>query len=58
MLKYALDIENHPDNLSAALFGGFVVSCVDQESGECFALKTQVAEYPFPLFFVLSLLFV
>ena len=53
-MKYALDIENHPDNLSAAFFGGFVVSCVDS-NGECFALSTEVSEYP--LFWIINFYF-
>jgi len=43
LMKYALEIENHPDNLSAALFGGFVVSCVDS-NGECRAFSTEVSQ--------------
>eukprot|EP01112_Ceratiomyxa_fruticulosa_P007252 TRINITY_DN1872_c0_g1_i2.p1 TRINITY_DN1872_c0_g1~~TRINITY_DN1872_c0_g1_i2.p1 ORF type:complete len:322 (-),score=54.39 TRINITY_DN1872_c0_g1_i2:85-1050(-) len=34
ILKDALEIENHPDNTSASLLGGFVVSAVD-ERGTC-----------------------
>ena len=45
LMKYALEIENHPDNLSAALFGGFVVSCVDS-NGDCRAFSTEVSQYP------------
>jgi homoserine kinase len=45
LMKYALEIENHPDNLSAALFGGFVVSCVDS-LGNCHAFSTEVSQYP------------
>ena len=31
--RYAFQFENHPDNLTAARFGGFTVSCAD-ESGK------------------------
>jgi homoserine kinase len=31
--RYAFEFEKHPDNLTAARFGGFTVSCVD-ESGQ------------------------
>eukprot|EP01111_Echinosteliopsis_oligospora_P009395 TRINITY_DN2740_c0_g1_i2.p1 TRINITY_DN2740_c0_g1~~TRINITY_DN2740_c0_g1_i2.p1 ORF type:complete len:368 (-),score=112.60 TRINITY_DN2740_c0_g1_i2:468-1571(-) len=43
IMKYAMEIENHPDNLAAALFGGFVVSSVDSVSGECFFVNTPVS---------------
>ena len=38
--RYALAFENHPDNLSAARFGGFTVSCINDESRvSCIRLK-------------------
>ena len=38
--RYALAFENHPDNLSAARFGGFTVSCVnDEDQVSCIRLK-------------------
>jgi len=39
-LSLALQLENHPDNLSAALMGGLVVSGIENK---------QVFAYPFPL---------
>ena len=60
LMKYALEIENHPDNLSAALFGGFVVSCVDS-NGDCRAFSTEVSQYPlsyYLLFIIYYLLFI
>jgi homoserine kinase len=29
--RYAFEFENHPDNLTASRFGGFTVSCVDEQ---------------------------
>ena len=41
--RYALEFEPHPDNLTAARFGGFTVSCVD-ERGRVDFFRTRVAE--------------
>jgi len=41
ILKLATKIEGHPDNVSASLLGGFVVSCMDGEEVHCIKL-------PFP----------
>lgn len=41
--RYALEFEAHPDNLTAARFGGFTVSCVD-EGGRVDFFRTRVAE--------------
>ena len=41
ILKLATKIEGHPDNISASLLGGFVVSCMDGEDVHCVKL-------PFP----------
>lgn len=41
ILKLATKIEGHPDNISASLLGGFVVSCLDHETVHCVKL-------PFP----------
>lgn len=40
---YALEFESHPDNLTAARFGGFTVSCVD-ERGRVSFFQTRVAD--------------
>jgi homoserine kinase len=42
-LRYALEIETHPDNLAAAVHGGMVVSGVS-ESGDVLVLKTDVSQ--------------
>lgn len=39
--RYALEFEKHPDNLTAARFGGFTVSCVD-EQGRVSFFRTKV----------------
>ena len=41
--RYALEFETHPDNLTAARFGGFTVSCVD-EGGRVSFFRTRVAD--------------
>ena len=41
--RYALEFETHPDNLTAARFGGFTVSCVD-EGGRVSFFRTRVTE--------------
>ncbi len=41
--RYALEFEAHPDNLTAARFGGFTVSCVD-EGGRVDFFRTRVTE--------------
>lgn len=41
--RYALEFETHPDNLTAARFGGFTVSCVD-ERGRVSFFRSRVAE--------------
>lgn len=41
--RYALEFETHPDNLTAARFGGFTVSCVDERGGVSF-FRTRVAD--------------
>ncbi len=38
LMDYATEMEHHSDNVTAALLGSFVVSCVD-ESGKVFAAK-------------------
>lgn len=38
LMNYATEMEHHSDNVTAALLGSFVVSCVD-ESGKVFAAK-------------------
>ncbi|MEJ7709083.1 MAG: hypothetical protein WKF84_04310 [Pyrinomonadaceae bacterium] len=29
--KYAIEFENEPDNITAARYGGFTITCVDEE---------------------------
>ncbi len=41
--RYALEFETHPDNLTAARFGGFTVSCVG-EGGRVSFFRTRVAD--------------
>ena len=41
--RYALEFETHPDNLTAARFGGFTISCVD-EGGRVSFFRTPVAD--------------
>ena len=41
--RYALEFETHPDNLTAARFGGFTVSCAD-EGGRVSFFRTRVAD--------------
>ena len=41
--RYALEFETHPDNLTAARFGGFTVSCVDERGGVSF-FRTRVSD--------------
>ncbi len=41
--RYALEFETHPDNLTAARFGGFTISCVD-EGGRVSFFRTRVAD--------------
>jgi homoserine kinase len=36
--RYATEFEGHPDNVSAALYGGFVINCVTGK-GEVFSIK-------------------
>lgn len=38
ILKIATEMEGHPDNVSASLLGGFVVSCIDDGSVYCVKL--------------------
>jgi len=38
VLQYAMEFEGHPDNVSASLLGGFVVTCVTDD-GRVIALK-------------------
>jgi len=45
IMKYALEIEHHPDNISASIAGGFVVSCVDIISGEPFMVSTPISSH-------------
>ncbi|HYG78845.1 MAG TPA: homoserine kinase [Pyrinomonadaceae bacterium] len=33
ILRYALELEGHPDNVAPALYGGFVVNCVTRDGG-------------------------
>lgn len=35
--RYALEFENHPDNITAARFGGFTVSCISEKGEVCFS---------------------
>ncbi len=39
--RYALEFENHPDNITAARFGGFTISCVDEQGAVSF-YRTEV----------------
>ena len=41
--RYAMEFETHPDNITAARFGGFTISCVD-ERGRVSFFRTEVAE--------------
>jgi len=43
ILKAALDIESHPDNISASVAGGFVVSCVDPSTGDPSFIATKIS---------------
>ncbi len=38
--RYAFAFEEHPDNLAAARYGGFTVSCVDEHGGVTFFKST------------------
>ena len=38
--RYAFEFEKHPDNLTAARYGGFTVSCVDEHGRVTFAKST------------------
>ncbi len=40
--RYAFQFENHPDNITAARFGGFTISCVD-ESGRVSFFRAPIA---------------
>lgn len=40
ILTYAAEFEGHPDNVAAALHGGFVVNCIDS-NGEVISTKTK-----------------
>jgi len=33
LLQLACELEEHPDNVAASLYGGFVISCYDKEKG-------------------------
>jgi homoserine kinase len=44
ILRLALEIESHPDNLAAAVHGGMVVSAVAQPAGEVLVLRTDVSQ--------------
>jgi homoserine kinase len=48
LLNLALRMENHPDNLSAALFGGFTVSWLESES-EAGSVNVKVHENVIPI---------
>jgi homoserine kinase len=39
ILRYATELEGHPDNAAPSLFGGFVVNCTD-EAGEVLSLRS------------------
>ncbi len=55
ILKFATEIEGHPDNVAPAIFGGFTVSVVDKNQVQTFSflpkikLKLIVAVPDFPL---------
>lgn len=55
ILKFATEIEGHPDNVAPAIFGGFTVSVVEKNSVQTFSflpkirLKLIVAVPDFPL---------
>ncbi len=43
VLRLAVEIEGHPDNVAAALHGGFVVAAAPQESGNVLIAKADVS---------------
>ena len=55
ILKFATEIEGHPDNVAPAIYGGFTISTVDRERVQTFSflpkirLKLIVAVPDFPL---------
>ena len=44
VLRLAAEIEGHPDNVAAAVHGGFVVSARCEDSGEVLAFKAEMPE--------------
>jgi homoserine kinase len=44
ILRLALEIESHPDNLAAAVYGGMVVSAVAESTNDVLVLKTDVSQ--------------
>jgi homoserine kinase len=44
ILRLALEIESHPDNLAAAVHGGMVVSAVAESTKDVLVLKTDVSQ--------------
>ena len=40
--RYALEFENHPDNITAARFGGFTISCISEKGEVCFS-RTEIS---------------
>ena len=43
VLRLAIEIEGHPDNVAAALHGGFVVAAAPQDSGNVLIAKAEVS---------------
>lgn len=48
MLKIATDLESHPDNVAPAIYGGFVVACMDQ--GKVESIKITPPDLKFAAF--------
>jgi len=45
MLAIATDMESHPDNVAPAIFGGFVVACMDNGKVECIKVAPPAIKY-------------
>lgn len=43
-LRLASEIEGHPDNVAAALHGGFVIAATPQDAGDVLVAKAEVSE--------------
>lgn len=52
LLALAVELEGHPDNAAAALFGGLVASSVDDETGQTLAVRLSVEALPRVVVFV------